>query len=358
MQRAWPFATLILIACKTSGTSAVDAGPATPDAPDAQAGAHVPSAPDAASRVAIAQGTVVTRGLVQPLAMVFDKKYVYVGDGGGKTVSRAPRDGGALEVLATGQGRPLALALVGDGLVWLDSPENALGEVRSVRTGNTKAFPIHVLRAGAMFTSFSAVDGDVFLAEDAPRSMGIVTRVVGPTASRLAEIEGSPRALAADKSHVFLVTRSLDGALKLRRIAKKTGVVETYPLPKGEGFRWLSDFGDSLVGNGELDGKVGLFRIPKEGAAPTMLAAVRVKDGNVVVRGGMVWFVDTEAGAIRRVEASQRVGDGGPDASRVLVSPALSHASALAVDDGSLYVATDGPADEASTSGAIVRFAY
>jgi hypothetical protein len=346
MRRSWLAALSVLLACKSASTSAPDAAP-TPAVPSASAVVSASPAPKGVP------GVVVARGLVHPLSMVADKTHLYLSDSGTKTLSRVPRDGGELEVLAKDQARAIGIALYQNDVVWLNRPEKALGEVRSVRTVNTKAFPIHVLRSGEAFIAFTASEAEVFIAEESAGNKGVITRVHGPTAVRLAEVQGSPQAIASDKTHAFVTTKSADGATKLQRISLKTGVVDAYPLPKGAGFTWLADRGSDLVGNGELGGKAGIHRIPKDGAAPALLAEARVNDANVVLAEGAIWFVDTELKVLRRIKESE--------AQTVLTSPTLGNAKALAMAPSVAYVATEGPAqegDEAGANGAVVGLPF
>ncbi len=279
----------------------------------------VPEPPTAAPPVAKAnRPRPVAHAAARALAV--DDTHLYYGDS---------EDDGVYAVLKTG-GEPLriarhapvagAFALNGSTLVWIASPGDAV--LKAPIGGGVQ--PV-TLRDRGIFADVAAASDDIFIAE-AIGGGGALLRVTGATASRLGTFDGPPRAVMADRSHVFILTPS-----KIFRTPHQRAELET--LATGTRFTYSETDDDFVYVVTEIDRERVVARVAKTGGSLSIVAR-GVREAPIDVEGGELFFFDATRPQLRAVAASG--GD-----SRVLAEDeALGAVSALEADTATVYVGT------------------
>lgn len=261
--------------------------------------------------------------------LAIDESHVYFGDSENDAVYAAPKAGGDAIRLARHSPVAGAIALDAESIVWIASPGDSV--LKLPRKGGTQPM---TLRDRGIFSDVALANGDAFITE-ALGSGGALVRVTGPTAARIASLDGPPRAVMADATHVYVLTPTA-----LYRTLQERGELETLATGVGFAHPQMDDefvFVVCEVGKARVIG-----RIPKKGGSLTAIAS-DVRDVPFEVAGGEVLYLDAVRPQVRAV------GSKGGDERVVLEDDALSAATSLVADDKTVYVATGS-----RESGAIV----
>jgi hypothetical protein len=304
---------------------------------------------------------VFLSGLGAPSALALDATHLYFADAAAGTINRVSRDGGTPEVLVRDQQVPSSLALLADDAFWLNAGTAKLGaasvdESKSgVFSASTKAKTavVRTVRKGpivAMVLSPAASAGDkpeLFIVEaidDGKR--GALSRVTGPTITRIAEIDGKPMALAADKTSAYVATFGATNKSKIVQAPRLPGEKKEIPF-SGPGFNALDVDGDHILGTGVVEHKFGLFRVPKTGGGAVLLAP-DVAPGLFAASGDDLYFVSGSDHALKKMPRT-----GG--AATVVASLSGIEATDLAITDGWAWIAGTARGDAGAGGGAILR---
>lgn len=357
---------LLLSGCSDCGRASQ---PSSADAGVSDAASASAPADAAASELANAPvATSVIEGLAQPAALLVSGSHIYFADATAGTIARAPRDGGQLEVLASDQAAPSSLALLGDDIVWLNASKTKWGAAPASasadgKSGVFKCTPSQIpcvvrpVRAGA-FATMGVTGKDVVVTESVDDKHLAISRITGPTLTRIAEHEGRPMAMTADATYAYVATFGIKNQAKVlvAALAGRPGDEKTTTeLPfRGPGFNALKDAGDQLLGTGVVDRKFGLFRVPKDAPRASLLAH-DVAPGAFAVSGEHVFFVSGKDMSLRKVKLS-----GGKSEVAGRLPPGIAESTAVALSDGFIYVAGKGAnntSGDGGASGVVVRLA-
>lgn len=209
-------------------------------------------------------------------------------------------------------------------LAWIGSPGDAVFRVSAA--GGAPS----TVRDRGIFTDVVSSGGDVFITE-AQGSGGVLTRVTGPTAARLASIEGTPHGIVVDGDQVFVATSS-----RLAATSRTRGSVKE--IARGAGFE-SPQFDDGWVFATMVDPKQSrtrtLVRVAKTGG-PLETLATGVRDAPIAVSQGVVYWFDAESGKLLAADAR---GTTPATARLVSLDPVFEHVRALAVDDDGAFIA-------------------
>ena len=323
---AWVLASaataFLALSCSSGSPRARDvAGDPRPRVSDLDAGASslVPEAPHAVEPTASKADRPRVFVKASARALALDEARVYYGDSEDDGIYALPKAGGDAIRIARHAPVAGAIALERGFITWIASPGDAV--LRAPISGGTQPT---TLRDRGIFADVAAVGDDVFITE-AIGAGGALIRVTGPTASRLATLDGPPRVIMADKTHVYIVTNT-----KVLRTPHQRGEVETVATGTRFTHGELDDTSVYVVA--EADKGRALVKFPKAGG-PAVILARDVRSAPIEVEGGEVLFFDGSRPQLRSV----RVGGG---ESRVLAEDeGLMMVSAIEADAKTIYVA-------------------
>lgn len=327
--------------------------PPPPDASWQVAPWQVMTSADSGAPIAAKTGRVVATGLNSPSAVVATGGHVYIADG--ERLLRTPKSGGELETVATADAPIRALAVSDQDVVWLTSRG-----VYSIRSVNTKTFPVHTLRTGDTYHALTVIGADVLIAEGSGKHWAI-RRVTGATTAIVAELTTQPVSIAANKTHVWIA--DIDGRV-LRAARFTPGDVKTLIPPPATVEIWrLAASDESMFALGGdhfppdmphmtpppwLDGGPSdprLFRLEQPGQPAMVLWRGIAKDW--VATKDRVVLLDLDEGTI--VVVPLPVDEKGPPLPMLAKkSPATrlfaiaKRARALAIEPGWVYAASAG----------------
>ncbi len=258
---------------------------------------------------------VLARGATR--AIVTDASRVYFGDAAEDAVVAVRKSGGTPVVV--GRPAPLQLALTPSSIVWIGG--SGAEVLRAPRGGGVAK----VIRDRGRFTALAARDEDVYVAEALPEG-GAVTRLTGPTASRLASLPQVPSAIAADEDCAYALTKGAVFSVPRNRGESKT-IAELAELD------YIQLQRDEVYATAVVDGARAVIVVPKSGGDRIVLAR-GVRDAPIATYGRDIYYFDEREPEIRRVSMT-----GG---SPVVVARdhTLRSVAALAVDDSGVYVGT------------------
>jgi hypothetical protein len=320
---------------------------------DADAGAEVPLAPSARgvapSAAAGTKPRVVAKASSRALAV--DATRIYFGDAFEDTVVCIAKEGGPIQRLARRAPVAGGLAIDGDAIAWVATPgdvvlrvsigaaiaASGVSDAGAPDGGASDAGTPHaataflvpaIVREHGLFADVVAQGGDTFVAE-AQGGGGTITRVdARGGATKLTSIDGAPRALALDATHVYIVT-----AQKVLRVPRTRGELETLTI--GADFESPVIDGDLVyvVAATGAPGAHQVLRVKKTGGASETVAA-SVRAAPIAVDGGELFYFDPQRSRL----LAQPVSGG---TTRTLAQDdALSRPNAIAVDANAVYVAT------------------
>jgi len=262
-------------------------------------------------------------------ALAVDATSLYYGDSEDDGIYALPKAGGDPVRLARHAPVAGAIALDTDSVTWIGSPGDAVLRI-ALRGGGQPT----TLREHGIFSDVATFRGDVFIAE-AVGAGGALWRVTGATPTRIVGLDAAPRAVMADATHVYVITKS--------------GIVRTpYPKAQIETVTTGTAFGTAEMDDTSIyvvvaaDKSRVVAKVAKNGGAMTTLAT-GVRDGPIEVFGDEVLYLDAVRPALRAVPKA------GGTSRLVAEDETLSGATAIEADGQTIYVAT-GSAD----NGAIV----
>lgn len=279
---------------------------------------------------------VLAADLGTPAAITTDATHVYWVDLDTTDVHRLPKDGGAIETLATGADvvAPWGVAVDGAYVYYPDSGAvrrvpKAGGAARAIATGEGDVATIVVAGAHVYWSAWTP-------------SGGRVRRVASwGGAAQTILTASTPSALVVDAFFVYVAdAHVLGGSNRILRAPRGGGAAIT--LASDEDALGLAEDGGELFWKRFWTGDVRRGSKWMPGAVAT-IAADGGGWGDLDARDGAVWW---STGPVLR-----RVGRAGGDAAIVLEAPAWINSLEVERDD--VYLALD-PVDE-GVGGAILR---
>jgi len=301
------------------------------DEPDAAASASsgVAEVPRVLAEPMVAgkQARVFTDASARALAI--DATNVYYGDAETDGIYAKAKTGGG-EAVRLARRAPVAgaIALDSESITWIASPGDAVLKLplKGVYpAGYQEARQPTTLRERGIFSDVTSVSGDIFITEVVGAG-GVLLRVTGPTAARLATFDGSPRAVVADSTHAYIFTST-----RVLRTPHVKGEVET--LATGTGFAHPQIDAGFLYFVAEIDKVRVVARLPKSGGAITTLAR-DVRDVPIEYEGGEIMFLDAARAQLRAVRTT-----GGP-VRAIADNESFATATSIVADPTTVYIAT------------------
>jgi hypothetical protein len=272
-------------------------------------------------------------------ALAIDATAVYFGDASDDTLcalDKAPAAGASREPRRIARRAPIAGGLALDAreaaLAWIGSPGDIV-----LRVPVSGGVPT-TIRDRGIFTDVAATGGDVFITE-AQGGGGMLTRVTGSTAARLASFDGTPRGLVVDGSSVYVATSVL-----LASTTRTRG--EVSELARGTAFA-SPQIDDTFLYATAIDpqnnhGRV-VVRVKKSGG-PLETLATGVRDAPIAIHRGLLYWFDAERP--RLLAYSSDSAPATPASAQVISDdPWLERPNALAVDDDGAFVAAGSGED-------------
>lgn len=292
-----------------------DAGAAAP--------ARVVASPTPAGRKPEVIATVDSR------ALAVDAERIYLGDGSDDAlVARSRTDPKAANIRLSRRA-PMQGALSVDRrtqtqtIAWIPNPGDAV--LRLAAGGPTAS----TIRDRGIFTHVVASDGDVLVTE-VQGDGGVLTRITGNTAARLATFEGTPRGLAVDEASAFIATSS-------RLVSAPRARGDLVEIARGIGFgspqvdaTWVY----ATAAAGTTRTRI-IVRAKKAGGGPLETIATGVRDASLVLDRGTLYWFDIARPALLAMPTTKAT------AARVVSEdPLFDHVQALAIEGDDAYVAT------------------
>jgi hypothetical protein len=299
-------------------------GPARPR--DAGPDARVIAAPTVTGRKARTILAVDTR------AIALDKEHVYFGDAEEDAVlalakTSADKDAGAgptpIARRAPMQGA-LAIDPKTSTLAWIANPGDTV--LRVPASGGVAI----TIRDRGIFTHVAANGGDVFFTEVQGQG-GVLTRVTGTTAARLASFEGTPRGLVVDDDRVYVATSS-------RIVSTTRARGEVTEIARGAGFASPQVEGGwvYVTAVDPASRARQIVRAKTTGSDPETVRA-SVKDAPIAVFDRVLYWFDAERTALMSLSLEADIPNRAP--ATVCEDPIFDHVEALAVDRDGAWVA-------------------
>jgi hypothetical protein len=256
-------------------------------------------------------------------AIVTSPTHVFFGDSEDDALYALSKKGGSPMRIARRDPMPGALAIDTDSstLAWIGSPGDVV--LRVPTNGGT----VTTVRDRGIFTDVAASGGDVFFTE-ARDEAGILTRVTGTTAARLAAVEGAPRGIAIDAQHVYLATSSRLAVTPRTRgevIDLATGAAFANPLLDET---WL--YATAVDPKSRVR---EIVRVKKTGGTlETIVTGIR--DAPTALYKGTLYWFDPDRPALLSSSGAR------PSPRTVCEDAQLERPSAITVDDDGVFVAT------------------
>lgn len=256
-------------------------------------------------------------------AVATDADQIYFGDlGDDGLLALAKRGGGAPVRIARRAPVRGALAAFRGQVVWIASPGDLVLRVPSSGGATT------TLRDRGLFTDVAAEGSDVVFTEAAAGG-GVVLRVTGTTAARLATLDASPRGIALGDADAFVVAGD-----ELLRVPRARGAVSV--LAAAASMASPVAAGDRVyVVAAAAGGEHVVLGVPRAGGEPVKVAARVHVRSPLAVHDGVLYVIDGERARLRAVTLATGVD-------RVIAEhEALASAVAIAADADGVVVATD-----------------
>lgn len=313
-------------------------------------GVLAPKLEDGAAPLAV--GMPFSRGGLRVSSMTVDRNFLYFTDKIGHSLVRVPLPGGEVSPVAKELSWPDSASVRDGEVMLLTDPGKREGSLVSVRPGTSS--PQKVLVAERILVAFARFDSDVFALEARGAKTALLHIRPGREPVSLLEIEGAGRDLVVDASYVYIALGTAGTHPRLVRFARSSGtrsggVHESFEWPVGAGMTRLFPTSKDPFGTGELSGKRGVFRVPRDGKAPVLLFEGAVAAASLVGSGDRLVVFDERARALVTVDL-----DGKTD--KVLVDPELEHALTLTADASWVYVAFEADAYDAGAGGEIRKY--
>jgi hypothetical protein len=316
---AAPIAVAFLVsACRGSRTRDVAGDRRSPFASDGGI-AELPAAP-APVHSAQARSRLRTFAKASARTLGTDAANLYYGDTENDGVFSAPKVGGSPTRLS--RHAPVAGTIaIGEGsMFWVASPGDSV-----LKLPLEHADQPTTVREGGIFSDVATSGGDAFILE-AMATGGILLRASAGTTTKITSFDGAPRAVVADETHTFVITR--DAILRTSLTpgpaeALASGVALANPQHDTSSVFVLADDGGARV----------IKKVAKAGGAFITLAR-DVRDIPFEFEGDELLYLDATRPQVRAVA----VGGG---TSRVLIEDEkLTTAATLVADAKTVYVAT------------------
>jgi len=274
-------------------------------------------------------------------AMATNMTHLFYGDAEDDALFAIPKTGG--DPVRVSRRSPIPGGLAFDSetstLSWIATPGDTV-----FRVGVNGGTPTTVRDRG-LFTDVATLGGDVFITE-AQAGSGVVTRVTGNTAARLATIDGLPRGICVDAEHVYIATST-----KLAMTSRTRG--EVVELARGSSFS-----SPLVIGGKEKDGGGGVIATTtaENQSTSTRRIVVRAKK-RTGLSGTETWSLETIATNVREAPTTVYKGivywfdaDRPALLARAIATPAASpqvvsedelfdRPSAITVDEDGIFIA-------------------
>jgi hypothetical protein len=251
-------------------------------------------------------------------AIATDDRRVYFGDEVSGALYAAPKTGG--DRVAIGVPAPAGIAFGAGSVVWIGEPGNLV--LRAPRAGG----PSEVIRDRGTFTAVAADGADVYVAE-ATGETGVLTRITGPTATRVALFDTPPRAIVMDETHVYVQTVG-----QVLRVSRATNEIRAVLV--GTAFSRLALDRDAIYTTDEVGPSRAIVRAPKTGGSTTVLEHA-LRDAPIAVYRDEVYYFEQDQPTLRRTSTR------GGASTIVARSNDLAHVTALAIDPSGIFVGVE-----------------
>jgi hypothetical protein len=316
---------VLLAACASSHPrdSAVNHNPRSEFPADATSGSFLPKA-TASSAAISASAPRSPRSIARAAsrAIATDERRVYFGDDDDDAVLAVDKQGGAPSRIAKRAPVFGSIALDGDGLIWIATPGDVV-----LKVSLSSSAPPQTLRDRGIFTDLVTSRGDVFVTEVTPGG-GALTRITGPTAATIGDLEGPPRGMAVDETSAYVALTQA-----LVRLPRARGAIATIAT----GARLTDPHVDEryvYVTTTSTGDDALVARAPKTGGA--LAPVVRsVRPGTpTALYAGELYFIDARRPELRAVSLT------GGAARIVATGDILESAVAMVVDRDGAFLAT------------------
>lgn len=308
-------------------------------------GVLAPKLEDGAAPLAV--GMPFSRGGLRVSSMTVGGDSLYFTDKVGHSLVRAKLVGGAVETVAKELAWPDAASVRDGEVLLLTDPGKREGSLVSVGPGAN--VPPKVLVAERMLVAFTWFESDVYALEARGAKTALLRISPGKAPVSMLEVEGAGRALVVDASYVYVALGTAATHPRLVRMPRAGGAHESFEWPVGAGVTRLFPTSSDPFGTGELSGKRGVFRVPRDGKAPVLLYEGAVAASSRVPERERLVVLDERAHALVTVDLDGKVDT-------VLVDPELEHALALTADASWVYVAFEADAYDAGAGGEIRKY--
>jgi hypothetical protein len=275
-------------------------------------------------------------------AIVTSKSHIYFGDAEDDALFSLPKNSNDATRISRRAPMPSSLSFddATNTLVWIANPGDTVFRIVTAHP-SANAAPSTVRDRGLFTDVAIASGGDVFITE-AQNASGVLTRITGNTAARIATIDGLPRGIAVDADHVYVATTT-----RLAKTSRTLGAV--VDLAKGSSFSHphVVEGGDVIAtttpeGQATTHKRIIVRARKKTGLSGTDQIGVdtiasNVRDAPIAVHKGIAYWFDADRPAL--LSQSITASSSSPQ-TIVSEDPIFEHPNAIAVDDDGIYIAT------------------
>lgn len=308
-------------------------------------GVLAPKLEDGAAPLAV--GMPFARGGLRVSSMTVDRDSLYFTDKVGHSLVRAALAGGASEPVAKELAWPDAASVRDGEVLLLTDPGKREGSLVAVGPGAHA--PPKVLVAERMLVAFTRFESDVYALEARGAKTVLLGISPGKAPVSMLEVEGAGRSVVADASYVYVALGTAATHPRLVKVPRAGGAHQSFEWPVGAGVTRLVPTSSDPFGTGEISGKRGVFRVPRDGKAPVLLFEGAVAAASRVADRDRLVVLDERAHALVTVDLDGKVDT-------VLVDPELEHALTLTADASWVYVAFEADAYDAGAGGEIRKY--